>query len=86
MLSVAALLALPAVGSSARAAEIAGWDVSGLNDYGVSPLTPTTAAANLTIGGLTRGSGVTTSGSGATNAWGGTGADQHQRGRRHHGE
>ena len=73
MLSVAALLALPAVGSSARAAEIAGWDVSGLNDYGVSPLTPTTAAANLTIGGLTRGSGVTTSGSGATNAWGGTG-------------
>ena len=59
-----------------------GWDVSGLpggnGNYGPSPLSPTTNAPHLTIGGLTRGSGVGTSGTGAARAWGGngfTGAD-----------
>ena len=50
---------------------LVGWDVRWLNGYGPSPLSPTTNAANLTVGGLTRGSGVGTSGNAATNAWGG---------------
>ncbi len=48
-----------------------GWDVSAVTGYGVSPLTPTTNAPNLTCAGLTRGSGVGTGGTGATGAWGG---------------
>src|SRR5205814_8036598 len=40
--------------------------------YGPSPFAPTTNAANLTIVGLTRGSGVgSTTGSGAQRGWGG---------------
>ncbi len=54
-----------------------GWDVSGLsggnNNFGPSPLSPTTNAANLVVGGLTRGSGVGTTGTGAARAWGGVG-------------
>lgn len=54
---------------------LAGWDVSGLaggaNNFGPSPLAPTTNASNLTVVGLTRGSGVGTSGTGAGRAWGG---------------
>jgi DNA/RNA endonuclease G (NUC1) len=57
---------------------LVGWDVSGLTNngagnYGPSPLTATTNASNLTTVGLTRGSGVTQSGSGAARGWGGTG-------------
>jgi hypothetical protein len=55
---------------------LAGWDVSGLpggaNNFGPSPLAPTTNAANLTVVGLTRGTGIGTSGTGAGRAWGGT--------------
>lgn len=56
---------------------LAGWDVGalpgGANNYGVSPLTPTTTAPNLAVVGLTRGAGVKTSGTAAADAWGGTG-------------
>jgi endonuclease G, mitochondrial len=48
-----------------------GWDVNPLSNYGPSPLSPTTNAANLSLVGLTRGAGVGTSGSGAARAWGG---------------
>jgi endonuclease G len=55
---------------------LAGWDVSGLpggaNNFGPSPLAPTTNAANLTVVGLTRGTGIGTSGTGAGRAWGGS--------------
>jgi uncharacterized repeat protein (TIGR01451 family) len=54
---------------------LAGWDTSGLpggaNNYGPSPFAPTTNAANLTVVGLTRGSGVGTGNSGAWRGWGG---------------
>jgi DNA/RNA endonuclease G (NUC1) len=56
---------------------LAGWDVStltgGLNNYGPSPFAATTNAANLAIGGLTRGSGVKQSGTAGADGWGGTG-------------
>ncbi len=50
---------------------IASWNVSGQTSFGTSPLAATAADANLTVGGLTRGSGVTTSGTAAARAWGG---------------
>jgi len=51
---------------------LAGWDFNGLTGYGPSPFDPTTSNSNVTIGGLSRGSGVETSGTAASNAWGGT--------------
>lgn len=54
-----------------------GWDVSGLtnglNNFGPSPLAPTTTGPNLSVAGLARGAGVTQSGSGGARGWGGTG-------------
>lgn len=51
---------------------LAGWDVSGQTSYGVSPLAATSNAPNVTVGGLTRGAGVGTSGTAASGgAWGG---------------
>ena len=54
---------------------LAGWDVRGQSNFGVSPLPVTVHATNLiTVGGLTRSAGVTVPGSdAAANAWGGTG-------------
>jgi hypothetical protein len=66
--------------SSASAAVLSGWNFNaltgGVGNWGPSPMTPTTMAANLTTVGLTRGPGVSlppsgTSGSGAARAWGG---------------
>ena len=58
-------------------AQIANWDVhaltGGASNYGPSPLSPTFTASNVTVGGLTRGSGVTQSGTAAARGWGGTG-------------
>jgi hypothetical protein len=77
-LLVIACVALAATNRTACAVDsvIAGWDVNGLpggnNNFGPSPLTASTAAANVTVGGLTRGSGVATSGTGAARGWGGT--------------
>ncbi len=51
---------------------LAGWDVSGQTNFGVSPLAPTTNAANVTVGSLTRGTGVLTPSGAAGKAWGGT--------------
>ena len=59
------------VSSNIYSGVLAGWDVSGLSNYGYSPQAPTTNAPNLTVVGLTRGSGVGTSGSAAGRAWGG---------------
>jgi 2',3'-cyclic-nucleotide 2'-phosphodiesterase (5'-nucleotidase family) len=51
---------------------LAGWDVSGQTGYGTSPLAATNSDANVVVGGLTRGSGVSVSGSSAARAWGGS--------------
>ncbi|RTL32544.1 MAG: bifunctional metallophosphatase/5'-nucleotidase [Burkholderiales bacterium] len=61
--------------SPTLAAVLAGWDVHGLtggaNNYGTSPLVASSTDANLTVGGLTRGAGVGTSGTAAARGWGG---------------
>ncbi len=69
---------------STNGTTLIGWDVSGLtggaNNFGASPLAPTINAPNLTVvAGLTRGSGISTSGTAAQRAWGGvafTGASE----------
>ena len=50
---------------------LAGWDMSGQSNYGVSPFPPTTYSLNVSVGGLTRGSGVSTNTNGALRGWGG---------------
>lgn len=52
---------------------LAGWDVSGETNFGVSPLAATVLASNLTVVGLARGSGVSVGGTAAAHAWGGSG-------------
>lgn len=52
---------------------LAAWEVTGLTAYGPSPFAATSNAPNVTVGGLTRGSGVGTAPTAAANAWGGTG-------------
>jgi endonuclease I len=56
---------------------LAGWDTSplpgGAGNYGPSPYAATTTGANVTVGGLTRGSGVGTGYTAAGRAWGGVG-------------
>ncbi len=55
---------------------IGGWNTSalpgGLNDFGPSPYAATETAANVTVGGFTRGSGIATTGTAAASGWGGT--------------
>ena len=64
-----------ASGGGGTSGTIAGWDVHALTggngNFGASPYAATTAAANLTVVGLTRGIAVSTSGSAAGRAWGG---------------
>jgi len=68
-LALVATLAVAALNASADT--LAGWNVSGSTNWGVSPMAATTTGANVTIGGLTRGSGVGISGTPTTKAWGG---------------
>ena len=54
-------------------AQLAFWNPVGQSGFGTSPFMPSTTNANLTVSGIARGAGVTTSGSAASNAWGGNG-------------
>jgi hypothetical protein len=47
----------------------------GSGNFGPSPFTATTTAGNVTVGGLTRGAGIATGGTGAASGWGGVGWD-----------
>ncbi len=71
----AAISVLTLGAKPSSASVLAGWDVStlpgGANNWGPSPYAATTSDPNLTVGGLTRGSGVGTSGTAAGSAWGG---------------
>jgi kumamolisin len=59
-------------GSGGTPVVIASWDVSGQSSYGTSPLAAA-ADPNVTVGGLTRRSGVTTTPTAAARGWGGNG-------------
>jgi hypothetical protein len=73
-LSVAGTVYDAARGGSA--ATLAGWDVNdqvgGPGNFGPTPLAPTIKNSDVVVGGMTRGSGVETSTTGAGRAWGGT--------------
>lgn len=61
---------------SARAGIIAAWETSGQASFGTQNLAATVAAPEVSVGGLTRGSGVSTAGAGSiADAWGGAGFD-----------
>jgi len=51
---------------------IAGWCMNGQSSWGTNPLAATTADANITVGALTK-HNFASSGTAASNAWGGTG-------------
>jgi hypothetical protein len=60
----------------AQGATIASWNFTGVSGYGASPLAPNNGEdANVSVVGLTRGSGVGTGGTAAGNAWGGNAWD-----------
>ncbi len=65
----------PSLGGGGTVVTLFGWDVSSLpggsGNYGPSPFAPTFVTPNIMAGGLTRGSGVSTTSSGAGRAWGG---------------
>lgn len=69
------LLSLVMFVSTYSQVELAGWNFNGLSSYGTSPLSPTNNLSNLTLVGLTRGSGTNTGGAAIieNNGWGGRG-------------
>jgi hypothetical protein len=56
--------------NNVAASVLAGWDVNGQTSGGSSPFSASASDGNLTIGGLTKGSGLT--GGTAANSWGGS--------------
>ncbi|MEW6429781.1 MAG: DNRLRE domain-containing protein, partial [Thermodesulfobacteriota bacterium] len=72
-----AMFLVVASASPSLAATLAGWDVrslpGGSNNFGPSPMAATSSDPDVTVGGLTRGSGVGTTGTAAARAWGGNG-------------
>jgi hypothetical protein len=62
--------------NSAVTSTLAAWEVTGLTGYGPSPFTATTISNNVTVGGLTKGNGIGSQGTAASNAWGGTDLDK----------
>ena len=71
----AMMLAAGFAANTAQATVLVGWDFSPITTsaWGASPYAAATTDTSVTIGGLTRGSGLTTSGTTAAGAWGGTG-------------
>ncbi len=71
LLRLTAFMLVMAFTCPAFAAVLAGWDMSVATGYGASPMAATISDAGVTVGGLTRGSGVVTTGTAAARAWGG---------------
>lgn len=71
------LLMILFLGAGKSWGQIVRFDIStlpgGANNFGPSPLTPTSSDPNVTVVGLTRGSGISSTGTGASKGWGGTG-------------
>jgi len=69
--TIAALSAMTLGSGTVNAqTELFGWDFEGFSAWGLSPQPPKTSSPNLTVVGLTRGSGVGISGTAAGNTWG----------------
>lgn len=68
---IVALLGATLLIHSAHAALLAGWETTGQTNWGTQGLAATQQDPNLTIGGLTRGSGVDTGSGASENGWGG---------------
>ncbi len=64
------LLFFGSVGSGWGQTTQAGWDVSTQTNYGTNPLAATTSGTNVTVGSLTKGSGMLGGGTAASRAWG----------------
>jgi hypothetical protein len=76
MSRIVALLGACALVHSTHAALLAGWETTGQTDWGSQGLDCTDKHPDVTVGGLTRGSGVIITSSGVdTNGWGGKGWD-----------
>lgn len=54
-------------------AVLAGWEMDELTNYGLTPYNATVSSASVSVGGLTRGIGLTTGGTAGANAWGADG-------------
>jgi len=50
----------------------AAWEVNGITGFGSSPFNASSINTNLTLAALARGTGLSTGGGGAVNAWGGS--------------
>ena len=73
-ISSAASSASVVVSGVVSSGTLAGWNVTGQSSYGTQGLPASSVASGISNSlGLTRGSGVTLSGTGASNSWGGTG-------------
>ncbi|MEK7952454.1 Ig-like domain-containing protein [Luteolibacter soli] len=68
---IVALLGACTLVHSAHATLIAGWETTGQNNWGTQGLAATQKHSNVTVGGLTRGSGVDTGAGSSLNGWGG---------------
>jgi hypothetical protein len=74
LLCILALLLAVTQVTWSQTVELAEWTfTNAASNWGPSPFPPSDSNNNVTIGGLTRGSGVTTQGTAAANAWGGAG-------------
>ncbi len=70
---IAMILATLVTAGARGQTTLVAWEVTGQTNYGIDGLTASVVATGITNStGLTRGSGVTTSGTAAANAWGGT--------------
>lgn len=70
--TIVALFILSLV-NTAVYAQLAFWNPNNVSGFGPSPWAATSAGANLTVTGLTRGAGVATSQTAASTGWGGNG-------------
>lgn len=83
-LAIVAMVAFATI-DQAQSAVISQWSLNnttnggllpgGSNNFGPSPFAATLSDSNVTVGGLTRGSGVGTTGTGAASGWGGVAWD-----------
>ncbi len=77
LLTIIALLSVTVQQVWGQAVTLGQWNFAGQTQFGASPFTASSTASNITVGGLTRGPGVTTASANnaAGDTWGGNGFD-----------